>query len=111
MVNGQILRRNTFRNRGVSDVSLRLQRGFVLPNERGRLTFSAELFNVFGFDNYLLGGASTRYGPGTVIQNGVPVAVAPGPEFLQSRDSQGNYFRSGTVGDPFQVQLGLRFQF
>ncbi len=111
MVNGEILRRNTFRNRGVFDVNLRVQRSFSLPNERGKLIVSAEMFNVFGFDNYLLGGASTRYGPGTVIQNGVPVSVPPSADFLKSRDSQGRYLKSGSVGDPFQAQLGLRFQF
>ena len=111
MVKGEILRRNTFRNRGVFDVNLRVQRSFSLPNERGKLIVSAEMFNVFGFDNYLLGGASTRYGPGTVIQNGVPVAVPPPAAFMQSRDSQGRYLKTGSVGDPFQAQLGLRFQF
>ncbi len=111
IVDGQVLRRNTFRNRGVSDISLRVQRSFGLPNGRGRLTLSAEMFNVFGFDNYLLGGASTTYGPGTIIQNGVPVPVAPSGAFLQARDGQGSYLRTGSVGDPLQVQLGVRVQF
>jgi len=111
IVNGEVLERNTFRNRGVSDLSIRMQRGFTMPGNRGTLMLSAELFNVFGFDNYLLGGASTSYGAGTIIQNGVAVTAPPSAAFGQARDANGNYLRTGSVGDPMQVQFGLRWQF
>ena len=35
VLDGQVVKRNTFRNRGFSDVSLRVQRHFELPNEKG----------------------------------------------------------------------------
>jgi hypothetical protein len=31
--------------------------------------------------------------------------------FQQLKDSQGQYLRSNSPGDPFQMQLGLRFEF
>jgi hypothetical protein len=51
--------------------------------------------------------------PGTVVQNGALVQLGPqnSAAFMQVKNSQGNYILSNTAGDPFQMQLGLRFQF
>jgi len=112
VLDGRVLRRNTLTNTGFSDVSLRVQRSFSLPNERGRLILSAEMFNVFDFDNVEIGSANMVYGPGTLVQNGVLASPAPPVTFGQVRDADGNYLRNSTLrSSPFQIQLGVRFQF
>ena len=109
--NGDVLARNTFRNTGFKDVSLRLQRSFVLPNEKGRISISADMFNAFNFANVQLGSGGMAYGPGTVIQNGTVVQQAPNAAFGQLRNSQGQYLQSNSAGDAFMAQLGIRYQF
>ena len=101
VLNGVLLQRNTFRNTGFKDVSLRLQKSFTLPGERGRLSLSAELFNAFNFENVQLAGAAFTYGP----------AATPLAAFGQLRNAQGGFYPYNTAGDPFQAQLGLRFAF
>jgi len=46
-IGGQVVRRNTYRNTGYSDVSLRAQRSFTLPDERARV-FDAFFFKREG---------------------------------------------------------------
>ncbi|HLK51846.1 MAG TPA: hypothetical protein VKU42_00240, partial [Candidatus Angelobacter sp.] len=111
VVNGQVLQRNTFRNTGFKDVSLRLQRKFRLLNEKGSLSFSGEIFNAFNFANVQIGASNMIYGPGAVLQNGLVVPQAPLATFAQLKDNQGHYLQSNTAGDALQAQLGIRFQF
>lgn len=113
VINGQVIRRNAFRNKGFSDVSLRLQRDFNL-NERARLAFSVEAFNLFNADNVqfgLFGSPNAVYGAGAVVQNGAVVQQPPPANFLQLRDANGKYLQNNVAGDPFQVQLGVRLSF
>jgi hypothetical protein len=70
-----------------------------------------EFFNLFGFDNVMIDHPHMIFGPGTVMTDGVPVEVAPPETFNQLRDASGEYYRDNIPGDPFQMQLGLRFQF
>lgn len=112
VIDGQVIKRNTFRNKGFADVSLRVQRGFSLPNGRGRMTVSAEVFNLFDFNNVEIGSANMVYGPGTVVRNGELVTQDPPATFGQVRDADGNYLRNSTLrSSPLQLQLGLRLQF
>ncbi len=111
IVNGNVLQRNTFRNLGFKDVSLRLQRNFTMPRERGTLAFSAEFFNAFNFANVQIGASNMAYGPGTVVVGGVATPQAAPATFNQLRDSNGNYLQSNTAGDAFQAQLGARYRF
>jgi hypothetical protein len=111
IVDGQVFIRNAFRNTAFKDVSLRVQRGFTFSNERSRLMFSVEMFNLFGFDNVQIGSANQVYGPGTVISNGQRTLQPPPSNFRQLRDAQGNYLKSNVAGDPFQVQVGVRYVF
>jgi hypothetical protein len=112
VIDGRVIRRNTFTNTGFSDVSLRVQRGFSLPNDSARIIVSAELFNVFDFDNVEIGSANFVYGPGTVLRNGVPGTQAAPANFGQVKDAQGHYLRNSTLRNaPFQAQFGLRLQF
>ena len=116
VVDGVMFKRNGFRNGGVRDVSLRIQKNFILP--RGTVSLSAEMFNLFNFGNVTLGAAQMIYGPGTIVQtaaNGQSTVVpAPIPAtFMRYKDENGNYITNNgnTAGDPRTIQFGLRFQF
>jgi hypothetical protein len=112
LINGKVIARNTFRNSAFYTVDLRLERGFDLPGRRGKLILSADFYNLFNFDNVLIGSASMAYGAGTVVQqDGSVVAVAPPATFGQLKASDGKYLLTNTPGDPFQAQLGLRWVF
>lgn len=102
VINGVMLQRNTFRNLGFKDISLRVQKNFMLPNERGKLSISAEFFNIANFANVQLAGAAFTYGTG---------ATPPLAAFGQLRNAAGQYYQYNDPGDPFQAQLGLRFAF
>jgi hypothetical protein len=101
VLNGVLMLRNTFRNTGMKDVSLRVQKSFRLPRESAKIAISAEFFNLFNFANVQLSGAAFTYG-----SNALPPAA-----FGQLRNAQGLYYQYNVAGDPFQAQLGLRFEF
>ena len=104
--NGNPIPRYTFRNSGFADTSLRVQKSFTLPNERGTLSFSTEFFNLLDFDNVEISAAQQVYG------NSLDVS-ATNANFGRVRDVATNaYITSSTLRTtPFQVQLGVRFQF
>ena len=87
-----------------ADVSFRAQRSFTLPDEKARISLSAEIFNLLDFDNVEIGSSQMTYGPG-------PAAV--NPNFGLVRNPQtGQYFSNSTLRtSPFQAQLGLRVRF
>lgn len=96
IVNGVMLKRNSFRNEGFKDVSLRLQKNFSLPNEKGKISISADAFNVFNFRNVWMAATQT-YGTAT---------------FLKVKDSSGNYVPADAVAnDARTIQVGGRLQF
>jgi hypothetical protein len=96
IVNGVMLKRNSFRNKGFQDVGLRLQKSFTLPMERGRISIMADAFNVFNFKNVWMASTQT-YGTAT---------------FMRVKDATGNYVSTDAVAnDSRTVQLGVRFQF
>lgn len=101
IINGVMMKRNAFRNTGFKDVSLRVQKNFPLPIEKGTISISAEFFNAFNFANAQMAGASLIYGLG----------ATPLAGFDQLKNAQGQLLQTDTVADPFQAQLGLRFQF
>lgn len=111
IIDGAEIPRNFYRNRAFYDVSLRFQRHFILPDEKGRFTASVEFFNLLGFDNVMLDHPHMHYGPGTVYRNGALQSVPPPAGFNKLRDPSGEYYQDNHPGDPFQMQLGLRFQF
>jgi hypothetical protein len=115
-VDGVMFKRNSFRNAGFKEVSLRVQKNFILT--RGTVSVSVEAFNLFNFANVTLGAAQMVYGPGTIAQtaaNGQTV-VAPAPipaTFMRYTDESGAYITNNgnTAGDPRTIQFGLRLQF
>jgi hypothetical protein len=108
LLDGQVVQRNTFRNKGFSDVSMRVQKAFTLPNENGRLLFSAEMFNIFNFDNVEVGSSQMTYGNSL----NDPLTEAR-RNFGRVKDSvTGEYISGSTMRtSPFQVQLGMRVEF
>ena len=96
ILNGVMFKRNSFRNEGFKDISLRLQKNFSLPNERGKISLPADTFNLFNFKNVWMAATQT-YGTAT---------------FLKVKDSAGNYVPTDAVAnDSRTIQVGLRFQF
>jgi hypothetical protein len=108
--------RNAFRNLGYRTIDIRLLKSFQV-REAAKLQLSAEMFNLFNFNNVAFTSAydypnnpAFTYGLG-VLPNGQPASVNPG--FLQLRTARGGYNAATEVqqGTPFQAQLGVRFQF
>jgi hypothetical protein len=111
VIDGKVVTRNTYRNTNFSEVNLRVQRGFRLPNA-ARLILSLELFNLLNAANVEVGSANMVFGPGTVLQNGVPVQQPPPANFGRIKDGDGKYLQNSALRtSPFQAQVGVRIQF
>jgi hypothetical protein len=96
IIKGVMFKRNSFRNESFKDVSVRLQKSFTLPNERGKISLTADAFNVFNFNNVWMAATQT-YGTAT---------------FLKVKDASGNYVPTDAVANDSRIiQLGVRFQF
>jgi len=105
LLNGQVVRRNTYRNLGYSDVSTRLQKTFVIPNEKGKLSAFVEMFNLFNAANVEIGSAQMTYGNDLSVPS-------TNPFFGKIKSPDGSYITGSTLRTtPFQVQLGLRYEF
>jgi outer membrane receptor protein involved in Fe transport len=107
---GVPFKRNAFRNRPVYNVDFRLQKGFNFT-ERARLTLSAEMFNIFNFDNIQYAGNTTQFCTGTITSDCGFGASGLNPLFLKLRNPDGTFITSNNPGAPFQAQFGARFQF
>jgi hypothetical protein len=117
---GVPFKRNFARDRALRDFDLRVAKRFKLPGERMRIDFTVDFFNLFNFDNVTYAstsaGSTTRvYGVGVDPITGA--SVPPSSSFRQLFDPA-NCVRipscfdtRNSVGQPFQMQVGLRFQF
>ncbi|MFN7646412.1 MAG: carboxypeptidase regulatory-like domain-containing protein [Acidobacteriota bacterium] len=107
---GKPMLRNSFRNRGTSNVDLRLMKSFAVGAERSKLQFSVEFFNLFNADNVVFAGGAGIYGPGVQAANG---QVAPiDARFMRLRLADGTYDRNNQqIGNPRQIQFALRYFF
>jgi hypothetical protein len=103
LLNGYPVVRNTYRNRGFSDTSLRVQKNFMLRGEK-QIAVTLEMFNLFNAANVETN--QTTYGNDL----SVPSTNAL---FGQIKDpATGAYIPGSTMRTtPFQAQLGLRLQF
>ena len=108
---GRYFGRNSFRNRGMRNVDMRLLRQFAVT-DTSRIELSLELFNALDFDNVEYGRFNRIYGPGLDLSTGAQ--VGPNPSFRRLRADDGTYDRNNAqvfgMG-PFQVQVGVRFFF
>jgi Carboxypeptidase regulatory-like domain len=113
---GVPFQRNGFRNEPLKEINLRGQWALNMAEGR-RLLFTAEVFNLFNWDNIqLLGNAVTNYCAGQAPDDcgfGPPT----NPNFLSLTDNNptsatfGQLITTNSPGAPRQVQLGVRFQF
>ncbi len=104
---GVPFKRNSFRNRPIYDIDMRVQKGFNF-DERKRLILTAEFFNVFNLQNIQYGDrqyCSSR-------NEACGLNGATNSRFRQIRDSNGNFVLRNNLGSPiFQTQIGARFEF
>ncbi|MDW8355853.1 MAG: carboxypeptidase regulatory-like domain-containing protein [Bryobacterales bacterium] len=109
-------RRNSFRDRAISNVDLRFLKTIPLPSERFKLEFSCEMFNLFDIDNVVFGSANTIYGLGVDPATGATLSprcqAPPDGCWMRLRLPDGRYDPNNLqVGNPFQAQIGLRLTF
>jgi hypothetical protein len=103
--------RNSFRNKPLKFLDLRVQRNFRF-GEKYELAPSVELFNLFDFQNITLASTTaTNYGNPGVNEKTGEVLAPSNPTFLAIRDANGNLLLTNNPGAPFQVQFGVRFKF
>jgi len=103
--------RNSYRNRSLRFLDLRLQRNFKL-GEKFVLSPSFEAFNLFNFKNLTYFSATAfNYGNPGVNENTGEVLAASSPSFLQLRNTDGSLRNTNSSGTPRQIQLGLRLTF
>jgi hypothetical protein len=118
--------RNAFRDRPVYNFDMRLTKAFKF-GERYRAEVTADFFNVFNFDNVVYGtGVSRTYGIGISQLTGAaptvdsrfqqlynPANCSPtlSTGAVNTSFNQSCYNTVNTPGAPFQMQIGVRFQF
>ncbi|HYH86530.1 MAG TPA: hypothetical protein VEX60_13845, partial [Pyrinomonadaceae bacterium] len=104
-------KRNSFRNRAVYNIDMRLQRD-IKWGERYSLSPTLEVFNIFGFKNIQYASTTVlNYGnPGINEETGAVLGPS-NPNFLQLRNAAGDLILNNLPGQPRQVQVGLRFKF
>ena len=108
---GRYIGRNTFRNRGMCNLDIRVLKRFSL-GESSRVELSAELFNSLNLDNVEYGYLNSIYGSGLDLATGE--AIGPLASFRRLRGEDGAYDRNNTqvLGTgPMQAQVGVRFFF
>jgi hypothetical protein len=105
MLNGEVVRRNTFRNRGFSDTSVRVQKNFMFAGEKS-VAVMLEVYNLFNVDNVEIGSAQMTYGSDLSVPT-------TNRNFGRVTDATtGNYIAGSAMRTtPLQAQLGIRFQF
>ena len=73
----------------------------LLLQERGKLSLTADVFNLFNFKDVWMPSTQT-YG----------ITSLTSTTFLQTKDANGNYLSTDSVAnDSRSIQLGVRFQF
>jgi hypothetical protein len=108
--------RNAFRNRAQKDLNVRAQKSFKI-GDRQKLVLTAEVFNVFNFDNIQYAGSAVVNYCATPVPLDCGFGAPTNLNFLQIRDQNptsarvGQYLLNNNPGPPRQVQLGVRFQF
>ena len=105
---GRIFARNFFRNRGTSQLDLRIMKSFTI-RDRLKVQFSSELFNLLNADNVVFGANALIYGEGFGTAGALPIDA----RFMRLRNAaNGNYDRNNLqVGNPLQAQFGMRVAF
>jgi hypothetical protein len=107
---GVPFQRNAFRDEPFKEINFRAQWG---PRFNGnkRVMVTLDVFNTFNWENIRLSGtAVTNYCSGTA-PNDCGFGPPTNPNFLKTKDTNGNYILTNIPGAPRQLQLGVRFEF
>jgi len=121
---GVAFKRNAFRNLGLTNVDLRVQKGFHL-SEAKQIKVSAEMFNLFNLMNLTYSGPTvTNFCSSAVSTCGIPSfqgvgtvnnGWTPNVNFRQLRDQRpatlGQLLTNNSAGAPFEAQFSVRFIF
>jgi outer membrane receptor for ferrienterochelin and colicin len=113
---GVPFQRNAFRNEPYKEVNLRLQWGLNF-NGGKKMLFTAELFNMFNWENIELAGTAVTNYCSAPVPLDCGFGSPTNPNFLSLTDQNPTSARFGQLltnnipGNPRQVQLGVRFQF
>jgi len=118
---GVPFKRNAFRNRADYNLDLRVGKRFPLPKEGLSLDLTADFFNIFNFDNIRFSGSGNVYGAGITTSG---TAAAIDARFMRlinpascittdPKNGNNNCYDTTTTtpGLPFQMQVGVRFNF
>jgi hypothetical protein len=106
---GVLMKRNSFRNRAVRTVDLRVLKAFTLWNETSKIQFSFEFFNLVNADNITFGSQQQIFGLGIDPATGNPAPIDA--RFRRLRLPTGALDTTNNPGTPFQSQVGIRFIF
>jgi hypothetical protein len=108
---GVPFKRNSFRNKGINDINLRIQKAFGL-GESKKLYVSTEIFNLFNLMNLTYSGTAVTNFCNSSSANCAFDSSAGNPRFLQLRDPATNaLLTNNNPGSVLQVQFGARFVF
>jgi Carboxypeptidase regulatory-like domain len=117
LVPGVELKRNYFYNKPLTDIDLRVQKGFSFAENR-RIVFSAEFFNILNLSNtQFAGSATTNYCNNTLASCGLSgITNINFLNLIQQTTTATNFGKLNLAGtnpgsQVFQMQLGARFQF
>jgi Carboxypeptidase regulatory-like domain len=117
IVPGVELKRNYFYNKPITDIDLRVQKGFNFSEKR-RIIFSAEFFNILNLSNtQFAGSATTNYCSNTLANCGLSgITNINFLNLIQQTTTATNFGKLNLAGtnpgsQVFQMQLGARFQF
>jgi hypothetical protein len=112
---GVLFERNSFRDRPVRTVDLRVLKSFNLWSENSKLQLSFEFFNLFNTDNIVFIGTPASVQSAQIYGLGIDPATGQAApidaRFRRLRLADGSFDRSNTPGTPFQGQVGVRFIF
>ena len=106
-------KRNSFTNRALTFVDMRVQKNIKLTESKS-IKLSAEMFNIFNFKNLAYSGTTvTNFCSSSVNTCGIPGgAWTNNPNFLHLRDSVTNaLITSNNAGTPFEAQFSFKFIF
>ncbi len=122
-------RRNSFRDPAIYNFDVRAAKTIKLPHEGMRIEIAVDFFNIFNFDNVVYGSSRKNFGSGISATNaGI---LNPPSTFMQLRDpnlcltptnpptatklTNKSCYDANNIpnfqSQPFQMQVGVRFQF
>lgn len=107
---GVFYKRNSFRNLDYKSVDLRVMKAFTF-RDRYRAEFSAEMFNLFNFDNLAYTNQGYIYGIGIQTNGQAAPVDARFKQLVDPSTGKLNTNTSQQQGGPFQAQIGVRFIF